>query len=87
MIWWNHEQRAGMQREGHPMSNPIKRLERLTMWLAWKLPRRLVYWTFIRMAVDGTTVPPGDKSNPAERTVIEAMEWWDKRPALYGKDT
>lgn len=47
--------------------------EKIAMWLAWKLPRRLVYWAFVRMAVsnaDGTNYP----LNPAEQTTGECLK-------------
>lgn len=45
--------------------------ERFTIWVAWRLPRQLSYWAFVRVA----TYEYG--GNPAERTVISALEGWE----------
>jgi hypothetical protein len=44
--------------------------ERIAIWLAWKLPRSLVYWCYVRMAIWGYG------ENPTEQSVIEPMKRW-----------
>jgi len=55
--------------------------DRFWMWLAWRLPRRLVYWCAIRV---GTYEPPNLTPDdfakweivPARR-VVDAIRLWD----------
>lgn len=49
--------------------------ERLWMWLAWRLPRRLVYWASIRLMSTAT----GAYSNrtPDGINIMEALHVWD----------
>lgn len=44
-------------------------VDRMWMWMAWRLPRRLVYWAFVRMAAR-----PWDW--PGDRKVYEVMDAW-----------
>jgi len=46
--------------------------ERLAIWCAWRLPRRVVYWAVIRAAVAPR------EGNPAERTAAEILTAWRK---------
>lgn len=50
--------------------------ERFVIWLAWKLPRRLAYWAYVRVATHGTNEPPWSHINPGEQLVIQPMERW-----------
>lgn len=52
--------------------------ERAAMWLAWRMPRWLAYWCFVRIAAHGTT---GEWSGsvPDQLSVMEAMRRWDGR--------
>ncbi len=43
----------------------------LARWLAWKIPHRLAYWVFIRVAVHNYKDYPGD------RTVRHALSTWE----------
>lgn len=53
--------------------------ERFYIWLAWALPRRLVYWCSIRL-ISAATVPPyGDQVVP-ELTAMTAIDRWGYRP-------
>ncbi len=47
-------------------------MEKLMIWLAWKLPRRLAKWAAVRVIVAGT---PDDQS-PEETLGAEALERW-----------
>ncbi len=44
--------------------------ERLIIWMAWRLPRILAYWAFVRVQ----TADYG--GNPADRSATEAMGSW-----------
>lgn len=50
--------------------------ERFYRWLCWRLPRRLIYWTAIRLWAHGTTGPYADTVAP-ELTVGEALARWE----------
>lgn len=43
-----------------------ERKEKIFMWLAWRVPRPIAYWVFIRMASD-------TDQNPADRTCDEVL--------------
>ncbi len=43
--------------------------ERFYQWLAWRLPKRLAYWTYIRVATNQPTFTP-------EQSVLEALRGW-----------
>ncbi len=47
-------------------------MDGLWICLAWLMPRRLVYWTTIRLVTHNC---PG---NPTERRIVEALETWHK---------
>lgn len=50
--------------------------ERLAIWLAWKLPRSIAYWAYIRVATYKTTEAPMSYRNPTSQTIDEPMERW-----------
>lgn len=52
--------------------------ERIAMALAWRVPRRLAYWCFIRVAAHGTTGPWSHQVVP-DLKVFDALERWDKK--------
>lgn len=52
--------------------------EKLTMWLAWRLPRRLAYWCAIRVLAHGTTGKFSGQVVP-ELTATEALKRWEDR--------
>ena len=45
--------------------------ERLIIWLAWRLPRIVAYWAFVRVQ----TANYG--GNPSDRSATDAMKSWD----------
>lgn len=45
--------------------------DRVAMWLAWRLPRRVAYMATVRVAVETTDEYPGS------RTVVEVLGAWD----------
>jgi hypothetical protein len=55
-----------------------RRLERLWRALAWRLPRALAYWAFIRVAAEATTHEFSDK-HPEEVTAVQMMKSWVDR--------
>lgn len=49
--------------------------EKFWTWLAWKMPRRLVYWCSIRLGAHATTGEFGNTVVP-ELTFVDALERW-----------
>jgi hypothetical protein len=51
--------------------------EVISMWLAWRLPKRLVHWAFIRVVAHATT---GKHSNTIvpELTAMDAIARWEQ---------
>ena len=60
--------------------------DRLCQWLAWRLPRRLVLWTSIRLLASATTGPYSTTVVP-ELTAMEALRRWDSTPGAAGDGT
>lgn len=56
--------------------------EKISIWLAWKLPKRLVYWAAIRLLCHGTQGKYSYQVVP-ELTGLEALQRWHKD---YGTD-
>lgn len=56
--------------------------DRFWSWLAWRLPRRLVYWAYIRLATYGTDQPPWSHMNPGEQLVSQPMDRWTGNPPM-----
>jgi len=52
--------------------------EKFWMWLAWKLPRPLVYWCAMRVGAAATTPPNGWQETVPELLFMDAIERWDK---------
>ena len=50
---------------------------KLCLWVAWRLPKRLVYWCAMRVNAHATT---GEHSaqNVPELTAFEASERWER---------
>lgn len=55
-----------------------KRREKVTMWVAWHLPRSLVMWCYYRVAAHATTGQYGDTVVP-ELSMMDAIKRWDDR--------
>jgi hypothetical protein len=51
---------------------------RLALWLTWRLPRRVVYWSAIRLLAETTTGRWGETLVP-ELTVLDAVKRWEDR--------
>lgn len=56
----------------------LKPKEKALMWLVWKLPRKVVMWSYIRVGAHATT---GKFSNTIvpEITMMEALKRWDEK--------
>ncbi len=62
-----------------------KRREKVTMWVAWHLPRSLVMWCYYRVAAHATTGQYGDtmrrarltrRTSPSSRALCSATAPW-----------
>jgi hypothetical protein len=62
-IWWQRYEWA-------------RRREKLLTWFVWRLPRRVVYWSAIRVAVHATQGQWGSQEVPS-LTIMEMLERWD----------
>ena len=51
------------------------------MWIAWKMPRKLVYWCAIRLMAHATTGDHGHHIVP-EVTCLDALNRWDDPPEI-----
>lgn len=47
--------------------------EKVVMWIAWHLPRKVAMWAFVRVAVDGWDTHPDD------RKASDALNHWEGR--------
>jgi hypothetical protein len=54
--------------------------ERIQLWISWRVPRKIAYWCFIRVA----TYKNGDAPDPS---VITIMKRWDGDEVLPGTET
>jgi hypothetical protein len=61
-----------------------RKTERFWTWLAWKLPRPLVYWAAIRLLAHATTGRYGS-TIALELTAMDALRRWDE-PAVTGPE-
>lgn len=50
-------------------------MDRFWIWLAWRLPRRLVYFAAIRFGAHATTGEHGNTVVP-DLTYMDALERW-----------
>lgn len=50
-------------------------MEKLTMWLAWRLPHKLVYWAAIRLMAHATQGQYSNTEVPS-LTVMDALKRW-----------
>ena len=53
-----------------------KFIEKVTLWVAWHLPRRLVMWCYFRVAAHATGGKYGN-TNPCDLNIMEAIKRWD----------
>lgn len=52
-------------------------IEKITVWLAWRLPRRLAMWAFVRVATWGTVGQYSNTEVPS-LTCVDALDRWVK---------
>jgi hypothetical protein len=52
-------------------------LDKIMMSIAWKLPRRLVYWCAIRLGANATQGDYSDQIVP-DLTFFDALDRWEK---------
>ena len=50
--------------------------ERLWTWIAWRLPKTLVYWSAMRIGAHATQGKYGNQIVP-ELTFMDALERWE----------
>ena len=55
------------------------RIERLQVWLVWRLPRWLIYWATIRLWAHATT-GRWSHETPVGMEVNEVLKRWSKVP-------
>jgi hypothetical protein len=53
--------------------------DRVCRWIAWRLPRGVVYWAAIRLVTFATSGTHSDQVVPA-LDVLDALERWKSRP-------
>ena len=53
-----------------------KRKERTWMFIAWRLPKPLVMWAYMRVAAHATTGEYGSTTVP-ELSMMDAIKRWD----------
>lgn len=56
--------------------------EKFCQWLAWKLPKKVVYWCAIRLFAHATTNEYSSQNVP-ELLAIEALKRWDHTDDTY----
>lgn len=64
--WWRYVVRYAITR----------RAERALMWFVWKLPRKVVMWSYIRVATHATTGKYANTIVP-ELSMMDALQRWD----------
>jgi len=52
-------------------------IERAIQWVAWKLPRRIVYWAAIRLMAHATRGPWSSQEVPS-LLGMDALKRWDR---------
>lgn len=57
-----------------------RRLGKIGLAIVWALPRRLVYWSAIRVISHATTGEYGNTIVP-ELKAVDALDRWEKVPA------
>jgi hypothetical protein len=50
--------------------------EKTLLYIVWKLPKEIVYWSFIRVSAHATTGQYG-KHNPHDVSIMDALERWE----------
>lgn len=50
-------------------------VEKFWIWIAWKLPRKLTYWTSLRLMVFAWAHPGNE--TPDEISIMDALKRWE----------
>jgi hypothetical protein len=52
-------------------------MEKIIMWIVWRLPKSIVYWSAVRLGANATQ---GNYSNQIvpELTFMDALKRWEK---------
>lgn len=53
-----------------------RKKEKFIMWIVWRLPRSIVYWSAIRLIAHGTQGEYGDQ-HVGELTAMHALDRWN----------
>ena len=73
-LWNNRVDSVPDDRRIHK-EGKVRGMEKLCMWIAWRLPRRLVYWCGVRMGAWASQGKWAGDEVPGI-TVLTAMERW-----------
>jgi hypothetical protein len=52
--------------------------EKIYFWIAWKLPRKLVYWCTIRLMAHATQTAEGIYQEPNEISIFNMLDRWNR---------
>lgn len=61
-------------------------LDKMAMWFAWKMPRRLVYMCAVRVHAHATQGEYSEQTVP-DLTAMDALARWDGRPMSDDDDS
>lgn len=50
--------------------------EKIWIWIAWRLPRPLVYWCAVRLGAYSSVDPEWSNMSPTELKLMDALETW-----------
>lgn len=68
-----------VSRAGHQVTEQDLMIDKVMLWIAYRLPRRLVYWCGIRLMAHATVGPYQDQ-HVVDLTAIDALERWEMAP-------
>lgn len=51
--------------------------DKIAQWIAWKLPKRIVYWAYLRVTAHATTGEHGHEF-VEEITIMDALKRFDE---------
>lgn len=63
------------------MSKNESLVEKLSRFIAWLLPRRVVYWSYIRLHAHATCTTYSHRT-PHDVSWVEALESWNTQKAV-----
>ena len=62
----------------------VRYRDKVVMWVAWKLPHRLVYWCAVRVSAQASTGAYGHEITP-EITMMDALDRWAGKKCKHGR--